>query len=125
MPITFSGRLVTLAIFVIEIEEVLDAKMQCAGAYSSICLKIKMKTFKMTEKETELFNSLMENEIKFIMEWEDYGDSQILPIFVMGDLRLCVDYNYLIESSIDYNLELRLHNLNDLINFLNYLKKLK
>jgi hypothetical protein len=84
-----------------------------------------MKTFKMTEKETELFNSLMENEIKFIMELEDYGDSQILPIFVMGDLRLCVDYNYLIESSIDYNLELRLHNLNDLINFINYLKKLK
>jgi len=70
----------------------------------------------MTEKETELFNSLMENEIKFIMEWEDYGDSQILPIFVMGNIRLCIDINYLITSDeID---ELRFHNLNDLINYL-------
>ena len=72
----------------------------------------------MTEREVELLNALNENGIEFKMESEDYGDSQILPIFVMGDLRLCVDYNYLIESSVDYNLELRYHNLNDLITYL-------
>ena len=40
MPITCSGRFVTAAIFVIEIEEVLVARIQFAGAASSICLKI-------------------------------------------------------------------------------------
>lgn len=77
-----------------------------------------MKKVTMIEQETELFNSLIEEKIKFTMEWEDYGDSQIMPIFVVGDLRLCVDYNYLIESSIDKNLELRIRDLNDLINYL-------
>jgi hypothetical protein len=40
IPIIFSGREVTEAIFVIEMDEVLLAKMQCAGAASSICLNI-------------------------------------------------------------------------------------
>ena len=40
IPMTFSGRFVAAAIWVIEIEEVLVAKMQFAGASSSICLKI-------------------------------------------------------------------------------------
>ncbi|MPM90194.1 hypothetical protein SDC9_137311 [bioreactor metagenome] len=40
IPITFSGRFVTEAILVMEIEEVLVAKIQFSGAKSSICLKI-------------------------------------------------------------------------------------
>jgi len=40
MPITFSGRDVTAAIFVIDIEEVFVARMQSGEACSSICLKM-------------------------------------------------------------------------------------
>ena len=40
IPITFSGRFVAEAILVIEIDEVLVARIQFSGANSSICLKI-------------------------------------------------------------------------------------
>ena len=40
IPITWSGREVTAAIFVMEMEEVLVARMQFEGACSSICLKM-------------------------------------------------------------------------------------
>src|SRR5215213_5601170 len=40
IPITLSGRDVTDAIFVIEIEDVFEARIQLAGAFSSTCLKI-------------------------------------------------------------------------------------
>ena len=40
IPITCAGRRVAAAIFVIEIEEVLVAKMQLAGVISSSCLNI-------------------------------------------------------------------------------------
>ena len=40
MPTTSSGRLVDAAILVMDMEDVLLAKMQPAGAASSICLKI-------------------------------------------------------------------------------------
>ncbi len=40
MPMTFSGRVVTDPILVIEILDVLLAKTQCAGAKASNCLKI-------------------------------------------------------------------------------------
>ena len=69
----------------------------------------------MTEKETNLLDALNENGIGFKLDYEDLGDS-VMPIFVIGDLRLCVDVNYLITSN-DVN-ELRFHKLSDLINFL-------
>ncbi|MNX85975.1 hypothetical protein D3C86_1178330 [compost metagenome] len=46
IPITFSGRFVTEAIFVMEIEEVLEAKITFSGVNASNCLK--MFNFKST-----------------------------------------------------------------------------
>ena len=74
-----------------------------------------MEKITLLAEEIKLLNVLNENEIKFKLEI-DNSDVDIMPIFKIGNINLCYDFNYLIFSDeID---ELRFHNINDLINYL-------
>jgi len=74
-----------------------------------------MEKITITKNEIELLNVLTKNGIKFQLVIDD-SDVDIMPIFKIGDINLCYDFNYLIFSDeID---ELRFHNINDLINYL-------
>lgn len=78
---------------------------------------------KVLQKEVELINALNENEIKFkmISAGEIFPEEEMdeTPMFLIKDLRLCVDINYLIESDENEVIdELRFHELEDVISFL-------
>jgi len=78
-------------------------------------LYLGMEKITLLAEEIKLLNVLNENEIKFKLEI-DNSDVDIMPIFKIGNINLCYDFNYLIFSDeID---ELRFHNINDLINYL-------
>lgn len=74
-----------------------------------------MEKITLIEKEIELLNVLNKNGIKFKLEI-DNSDIEEMPIFKIGNINLCYDFNYLINSDeID---ELRFYDINDLINYL-------
>ena len=82
---------------------------------SLLFVSLGMEEIKMTEKELELLNTLVQNGIGFQLEIDD-SDIDIMPIFKIGDIRLCVDFNYLLFSDeVD---ELRFYNIDDLVNYL-------
>jgi hypothetical protein len=80
-----------------------------------------MKNIIVDEKELNLINELLKNEIKFNLSYdEDYdvdSNESSLLIIEIKDLRLCIDINYLVSNDDDIE-ELRFHDLNELINFL-------
>ena len=80
-----------------------------------------MKNIIVDEKELNLINELLKNEIKFNLSYDedydvDFNESSLL-IIEIKDLKLCIDINYLVSND-DYIEELRFHDLNELINFL-------
>jgi hypothetical protein len=78
-----------------------------------------MKKLDISKIELDLINELLKNKIEFKLNYDnDYDEELALLIIEIGDLKLCVDINYLIFSNEIP--ELRFHNMNDL---LNYLKK--
>jgi hypothetical protein len=82
---------------------------------SFVFVYLGMEKIIITKEEIELLNALSQNGIKFQLEIDD-SDVDIMPIFRIGDINLCYDFNYLIFSDeID---ELRFHNINDLISYL-------
>ena len=84
-------------------------------------LYLGMKNIIVDEKELNLINELLKNEIKFNLSYdEDYdvdSNESSLLIIEIKDLRLCIDINYLVSNDDDIE-ELRFHDLNELINFL-------
>jgi hypothetical protein len=80
-----------------------------------------MKNIIVDEKELNLVNELLKNEIKFNLSYDedydvDFNESSLL-IIEIKDLKLCIDINYLVSNDDDIE-ELRFHDLNELINFL-------
>jgi hypothetical protein len=80
-----------------------------------------MKNIIVDEKELNLINELLKNEIKFNLSYDedydvDFNESSLL-IIEIKDLKLCIDINYLVSNDDDIE-ELRFHDLNELINFL-------
>lgn len=74
-----------------------------------------MEKITLLAEEIKLLNVLNKNGIKFKLEI-DNSDIDIMPIFKIGNINLCYDFNYLINSDeID---ELRFYNIDDLINYL-------
>ena len=84
-------------------------------------LYLGMKNIIVDEKELNLLNELLKNEIKFSLSYdEDYDvdlNESSLLIIEIKDLKLCIDINYLVSNDDDIE-ELRFHDLNELINFL-------
>jgi len=80
-----------------------------------------MKNIIVDEKELNLINELLKNEIKFNLSFDedydvDFSEFSLL-IIEIKDLKLCIDINYLVSNDDDIE-ELRFHDLNELINFL-------
>ena len=80
-----------------------------------------MKNIIVDEIELNLLNELLNNEIKFNLNYdEDYDvdcTGSSLLIIEIKDLKLCVDIQYLVSNDDDIE-ELRFHDLNKLINFI-------
>ena len=84
-------------------------------------LSLGMKNIIIDEKELNLLNELLKNEIKFNLSYDedydvDFNESSLL-IIEIKDLKLCIDINYLVSNDDDIE-ELRFHDLNELISFL-------